>query len=258
MFNLRRRYQDANNPLQQTIKLLLNSIYGKSILKATTTETKCIPKDKAIKYIWKNYNYITEVIENKSIDNVYVKKVKPINSHFNLPHFGASVLSWSKHLMNRVMSTAEQNGIDIYYTDTDSVHVREIDVPRIAEVFKKKYGKELIGKKMTQFHCDFDSFNGAVGSVHSRKLIALGKKSYLDILVDEKGNEGYHIRMRGVPKQCILNKAKRMGITIEQLYEKLYDGEEITFNLLDGANCFRKSSSYQQVNLPVFERRIKF
>ncbi len=49
-----------------------------------------------------------------------------------------------------------------------------------------------------------------------------------------------------------------MGITIEQLYEKLYDGEEITFNLLDGANCFRKSSSYQQVNLPVFERRIKF
>ncbi len=258
LFNLRRRYQDANNPLQQTIKLLLNSIYGKSILKATTTETKCIPKDKAIKYIWKNYNYITEVIENKSIDNVYVKKVKPINSHFNLPHFGASVLSWSKHLMNRVMSTAEQNGIDIYYTDTDSVHVREIDVPRIAEVFKKKYGKELIGKKMTQFHCDFDSFNGAVGSVHSRKLIALGKKSYLDILVDEKGNEGYHIRLKGIPKQVILNKAKRMGITIEQLYEKLYDGEEITFNLLDGANCFRKSSSYQQVNLPVFERRIKF
>ena len=160
--------------------------------------------------------------------------------------------------MNRVMSTAEQNGIDIYYTDTDSVHVREIDVPRIAEVFKKKYGKELIGKKMTQFHCDFDSFNGAVGSVHSRKLIALGKKSYLDILVDEKGNEGYHIRLKGIPKQVILNKAKRMGITIEQLYEKLYDGEEITFNLLDGANCFRKSSSYQQVNLPVFERRIKF
>ncbi len=258
LFNLRRKYQDANNPLQQTIKLLLNSIYGKSILKATTTETKCIPKNKAIKYIWKNYNYITEIIENKSIDNVYVKKVKPINNHFNLPHFGASVLSWSKHLMNRVISSAEQNGIDIYYTDTDSIHVKEIDVPRIAEVFKKKYGRELIGKKMTQFHCDFDSFNGAVGGVHSRKLIALGKKSYLDILVDEKGNEGLHIRLKGVPKQCILNKAKRMGITVEELYERMYQGEEIIFNLLDGANCFRKSSSYQQINLPVFERRIKF
>ena len=83
-------------------------------------------------------------------------------------------------------------------------------------------------------------------------------KSYLDILVDEQGNEGYHIRMRGVPKQCIINKAKRMNITIEQLYDRMYKGEEITFNLLDGANCFRKSSSYQQINLPQFERKIKF
>ena len=258
LFNLRKKYQDAKNPLQQTIKLLLNSIYGKSILKATTTETKCIPKDKAIKYIWKNYNYITEIIENKSIENVYVKKVKPINNHFNLPHFGASVLSWSKHLMNRVISSAEQNGIEIYYTDTDSIHIKEEDVARIGEVFKKRYGKELIGKKMTQFHCDFDSFEGAVGAVHSRKLIALGKKSYLDILVDEKGNEGLHIRLKGIPKQCILNKAKRMNISVEELFEKLYCGEEVVFNLLDGANCFKKNSSYQQINLPTFERRIKF
>lgn len=57
------------------------------------------------------------MIENKEIDNIYVKKVKPINNHFNLPQFGATVLSYSKHLMNRVISTAEQNGIDIYYTD---------------------------------------------------------------------------------------------------------------------------------------------
>ena len=44
---------------------------------------------------------------------------------------------------------------------------------------------------MTQYHCDFDSFDGAVGAIHSRKLNALGKKSYLDILVDEQGHEGY-------------------------------------------------------------------
>ncbi|WP_295163643.1 hypothetical protein, partial [uncultured Brachyspira sp.] len=105
---------------------------------------------------------------------------------------------------------------------------------------------------------DFDSFNGAVGGVHSRKLIALGKKSYLDILVDEKGNEGYHVRMRGVPKQCILNKAKRMGITIEELYERMYNGEEIEFDLLDGSNCFQKSKSYQQINLTNFKRIMKF
>ena len=258
LFQLRLKYKKQKNPLQSTIKLLLNSIYGKSILRATTTETKCIPKNKAIKYIWKNYNYITEVIENNSIDNIYVKKLKPINNHFNLPHFGASVLSWSKHLMNRVISTAEQNEIPIYYTDTDSLHLNESDLPKLANIFRKKYNKELIGTQMTQFHCDFDSFEGAVGEVYSRKLIALGKKSYLDILVDEMGNEGMHIRMRGVPKQVILNKCKRMGISVEELYHRLFDGEEITFNLLDGSNAFRKTKSYQQINLTAFERKMKF
>ena len=43
LFELRRRYKSEHNPLQNTIKLLLNSIYGKSILKPTRTEIKCIP-----------------------------------------------------------------------------------------------------------------------------------------------------------------------------------------------------------------------
>ena len=222
------------------------------------TETKCISKDKIYKYILRNYNFITEATENDSINNVYVKIIKPIDNHFNLPQFGASVLSWSKHLMNKVISTAEQNGINIFYQDTDSIHVMEDDVKRIADIFKRKYGQELIGERMTQFHNDFDSFDGAVGNVCSRKLIALGKKSYLDILVDEVGNEGYHIRMKSIPKQCILNKCKRLNITVEELYERLYNGEEIRFNLLDGCNCFRKNKSFQQINLPQFNRTVKF
>ena len=111
---------------------------------------------------------------------------------------------------------------------------------------------------MTQFHCDFDNFAGSVGSIHSRKLIALGKKSYLDILVDERGNEGYHIRMKGVPSQCIINKCKRMGITVEELYERMYIGEVMEFNLVDGCNCFKKTKTYQQLTLPQFIRRLHF
>ena len=111
---------------------------------------------------------------------------------------------------------------------------------------------------MTQFHCDFDSFDGAIGNVYSRKLIALGKKSYLDILVDEVGNEGYHVRMRGVPKQCIINYCKKNNLTLEQLYDKMYNGESITFDLLDGSNAFKKTKSYQQINLPNFKRIMKF
>ena len=161
-------------------------------------------------------------------------------------------------VMNRVMATAEQAGIPIFYQDTDSMHVLEKDVPRIADLFQFKYHQPLIGKNMCQFHNDFDEFEGSQGEIHSRKLIALGKKSYLDILVDEQGNEGYHIRLKGIPKQVILNKCKRMGISVEELFERMHEGESMTFDLLDGSNAFRKSKTFQQTNLPKFARTLRF
>ena len=258
LFELRKQYKAQGNPLQSTIKLLLNSIYGKSILKPTRTEIKVVPKKDLDRYLFRYYNYIEEVSENRGIENVFIKKIKPVNKHFNLPQFGASVLSWSKHLMNRVMCLAEQNDIHIFYQDTDSMHLYESDVPLIAKLFREKYGQELIGESMTQFHNDFDGFAGSVGKIHSRKLIALGKKSYLDILVDEKGNEGYHIRLKGIPKQVILNKCRTLNVSVEDLYMKLLQGEEIEFDLLDGANCFRKNRTYQQTNMESFKRKVRF
>lgn len=111
---------------------------------------------------------------------------------------------------------------------------------------------------MGQFHCDFDSFDGSHGEIHSRKLIALGKKSYLDILVDEAGHEGYHIRMKSIPNQCILNKCQLMGITVEELYERMYNGEAIEFDLTDGTNCFKKTKTFDQITLQHFIRRVQF
>ena len=227
-------------------------------MKPTKTEIKVVEKKDLDRYLFRYYNYIEEVNENQGIQNVFIKKIKPVNKHFNLPQFGASVLSWSKHLMNRVMCLAEQNDIRIFYQDTDSMHLFESDVPLIARLFKEKYGQELIGESMTQFHNDFDGFVGSVGKIYSRKLIALGKKSYLDILVDEQGNEGYHIRLKGIPKQVILNKCRALNVSVEALYMKLLQGEEVEFNLLDGANCFRKNRTYQQTNMESFKRKVRF
>ena len=116
----------------------------------------------------------------------------------------------------------------------------------------------LSARNLTQFHEDFDGFSGSIGKIHSRKLIALGKKSYLDILADEAGQEGYHIRLKGIPNQCILNYCNKHGITVEELYEQLYNGESITFSILDGSNCFRKTKLFQQINPQKSERTVRF
>ena len=62
------------NPAQIVIKLLMNSMYGKTIIKPVETYT--IVKDNRDdfeKYIPYNYNYIDSVIEVS--DKVYTKKV---------------------------------------------------------------------------------------------------------------------------------------------------------------------------------------
>lgn len=258
LFLLRKQYKKDKNPIEKTIKLLLNSIYGKSILKAIPVETKCVNNKDLENFIIQHYNYIERVDSKEGLDKSYVKIIKPINDHYNCPQFGSSVLSWSKHIMNKVICLAEQNDINVYYQDCDSVHIMDEDIKKLSNLYTEKYNKQLIGEDLTQFHKDFDAFPGAVGDIHSRKLIALGKKSYLDILTDEKGNEGYHIRMKGIPKQVILNKCKRMNISIEELYMRMYNGEEMSFNLLDGSHCFRKTCNYEMTNLSNFTRKVKF
>ena len=108
------------------------------------------------------------------------------------------------------------------------MHLFESDVHLISKLFKEKYGQELIGESMTQFHNDFDGFEGSVGKIYSRKLIAL------------------------------VNHCRRLSITVEDLYMKLLTGVQVEFNLLDGSNCFRKNTMYQQTNMLVFKRKVSF
>jgi hypothetical protein len=158
--------------------------------------------------------------------------------------------------MNRVICLAEQNGIDIYYTDTDSIHIREDQISQLAEIFKEKYNADLIGVNMTQYHTDFEPINGKPS--HSTCLIALGKKSYIDLLENQDGEKAFHIRMKGIPEQCLLNYCTKNNITPEQLYRDLYEGKEAEFDLTDGKVCFKMTNTFDQMTLSKFSRKIKF
>ena len=114
--------QDKNNPAQMVIKLLMNSMYGKTINKPVETYT--IVKDNRDdfdKYISYNYNYIDSVI--KANGQFYIKKVKPILSHFNYVLCGVEILNMSKIIMNKVFSCADDCGINVYDQGTYSIHL---------------------------------------------------------------------------------------------------------------------------------------
>lgn len=267
LFDERIKAKDAKNEcLQQTYKLMMNSSYGKLIQKSNPIEIKIIKKKDLDSFILNNYNNIKSYNDIYNSNYVRVQLFKCLNESLSAPHLGCQILSYSKRLMNNVINTAEDNNIDIYYQDTDSMHLKEQDIKKLAEAYKIKYNSDLIGKQMGQFHSDFElKVNGEeCKNVFSEKLIVLGKKCYLDLLVgnDSKGNvvRGYHVRMKGVSLDSINDLCEKTKMSIEQVYESLYSGNELTFNLsVNNKASFKKDKSQQYSNNIIeLKRKIKF
>ena len=115
------------------MKLLMNSMYGETIIKPVETDT--IVKDSQVdfgKYVSYNCSYINSVME---VNGTYcVKQVKPVLSHYNYVHCGVEILSMSKRIMNKVFSCADDCGVNTYYQDTDSVHSNYDGVDKVVEI----------------------------------------------------------------------------------------------------------------------------
>ena len=242
LFNARLDKKKVGCPSQLAYKLIMNSAYGKTILKEITTEIKIMSKDRGSKYIAKNYNYIKEF--NKfSGDKVKITTYKPINEHFTYPHVGVEILSMSKRIMNEVFDCANKIGAKVYYQDTDSMHILGSKISYLSETFSKIYGRKLIGKDLGQFHSDFEMSDPKAMDVKATRSLFLGKKCYIDELVGNLPSgdrlKEYHIRLKGIPTSSINYTAKKQGIDVFELYEKMYKGDEIDFDLLEGGSRVR-------------------
>jgi len=259
------------NILQEIIKLMMNSSYGKTILKKSNTKTSFIyntaqgkEENGQIKnYICNNFNTIKEFMKiNKSQTQVLQNA---IDDSYNLAHVGVLILSYSKRIMNEVMGLASDNKIDIYYQDTDSMHLKNDDIAKLETLFFNKYGRQIRGEVLGQFHSDF-KLQGAKKEVVSVKSIFLGKKSYIDVLQSEndKGEliTGYHLRMKGISESA-LQYATDENYTGDyfKLYEHLSKGNEQKFIL----NPYKHSVSFEYVKGGIrsrgyqeFERIVKF
>jgi hypothetical protein len=259
-FEQRKLKKAEKNSIEKVFKLLMNSSYGKTMQKAKKHKTKFSnTEERHNQFLNTNHNYIDEF--TKICEGKYSYKVRNcIVDHFSSPHIGSEILAMSKRIMNSVMCLAEDLNIEIFYQDTDSMHLFTNDIPRLAAAFSEyNQGKSLIGENMGQFHTDF-SLDGA-SDVYATKSIFIGKKCYVDFLegVSKKGEiiRGEHIRLKGVPNSSVLDAAKLNG-GVEQVYQDLYDGEEVTFNLLAGAVRFKRNKDYSYSNVSEFYRNVSF
>ena len=190
----------------------------------------------------------------------------------------------SKRIMNEVFCLAEDNNMKIFYQDTDSGHYYEKDISILQKLFNEKYGRELIGKNLGQFHSDFAEVDKGHES-KAYKSIFVGKKTYIDMLSNDLNNIAFHCRMKGIKQDVIAIKANELfpesvkveydeasGIfrpigeydfnskfSVMELYKKLYNGDEVEFDLCSGKNpCFDKKNNFTIITKSSFIRKLKF
>ena len=218
-----------------------------------------------INSVSKYYNIVTEIVQLNDKTSM-VKEVIPICDHFNYSHAGVEVLSMSKRIMNEVMTLAQDSKLKIFYQDTDSMHIDDDAIEKLQEKFKNKYGRDLIGEDLGQFHTDFESDN-IKDDIKAVRSIFLGKKSYIDELVgtDEDGKKvyDYHIRMKGIPNNVVKYHAKKKYPNDKdccyKLYKDLYDGDAVYFDLLcDGKKVSFEHNKMTVKNRGKFTRCLKF
>ena len=255
LFSLRAQYKKQGNSMQQVIKLIMNSGYGKSIQKPIDSELKYISEDKYEHYLYEHWYNIQESRKIPESNQYLVKINKTIDNQFNNCVFGVSVLSMSKRIMNEVMCLAEDLGINIYYQDTDSMHIEHDKIPFLNEEYKKIHGRELIGEDTIGcFHNDFDELKDAYTTLH----ISLGKKMYYDELENDKGERSEHFRMKGIPNAVIIEHARRyFNGSVKDLYEYLYKDNEIEFDLNSVSIRFEMEKTGEIKHKNKFLRKVK-
>jgi hypothetical protein len=306
LFNMRLKYKDEkNDACQLCIKLLTNSCYGVTGLKPIETETRYVKEgEKKDNFIDTHFNRIKSFVQMNNREWRF-ELYKEIDTHYNRQHVACEVLSVSKNIMNEVMCLAEDLGCLIHYTDTDSMHIdndfvcclqpqqKQFELSLctskeqeqvvnlkfdnlciLGKAFKTKYGRNLIGKDMGQFHTDFDfktSFQTvdgklveckkkANGDISATKSIFLGKKSYIDLLEDDDGDSMiYHIRLKGIPIKCIMHKVNTEynGNPME-MFEDLLRGEVVEFDMSAGGNVMFKVNKNHTISTVAMKRRVKF
>lgn len=260
IFERRATLKREGNPAELIFKLLMNASYGKLLQKAPDTKTKLMDdKDNEINvYLSRNHATIKSITRIDPPANTKynfkgkcrIDSITAQSTHHNKVHLGIVILDETKRIMSEVMTTAQDEGIPIYYQDTDSMMLPDADIPRLEEVFMKRFGRKLVGKDLGQFSSDlkpeddseFSQSGNKIKDIYATEGIFVGKKAYILKVecVDEEGkiyDAGYHSRCKGVNTQSIehlLSKPEHASRDKLDIYNDWFEGKAYDLDLTAG------------------------
>jgi hypothetical protein len=258
LFQDRLTAKKANkDSLQQVIKLMLNSAYGKTIMSKSKEDLKIksayVRKGEEVSEFDTYYINHFNTIKSARKINEYQFELKEmaLDISYNRAHIGVFILDMSKRIVDEVLNIVDDLGYPCYYGDTDSLHIDHKVIKPLSDRYRELYKKELIGKGLGQFHNDYSlkGVNKYKDDIVAVKSIFLGRKSYLDVIegITDSGEivHGVHVKLKGMTKAGIRHKINSLQESLNgdtaygelinkhiKMYEDLATGEpmELTLN----------------------------
>ncbi len=281
LYDMRMEYKaEGNVAAEQTIKLLLNSIYGRSIMKPSKTRNYYLDQCDLAGVIGRDSSIIKEIIcLNKEL--VKVVKYQSFDKHTNYNIFGTMILEMSKRIMNEVTYCCHLTKTPVNYIDTDSIHsviyqIGDTDnFSLLAVKYKELYkdangnGKELFGDQLGQFSSDLKMGVGVKNVEGTREIICSKKKYYQRLHGFKDGVEVWseHYCMLSVQQSVIrgtsmlpiyqVYKENGCETPIEYLYQLIFQGHEIPFNIAKYAPIFKHNGLNEIRSLTKGVKKIK-
>lgn len=262
--------------LEGIYKLIMNSGYGKN-------GQRPFRRQRNIQY-YANPEHLNQILGRQGEKlmnfamigtNKVLTETHTTNICFNRCHVSAFILDASKLLMFRLYDAIERVGGEVYYTDTDSIH---FDV-KYLESLKRECGNdgqwgwinemyglpsEIEGIAPFQFKSDFKvSGKPDRGTTpYSVRFIGLGAKAYMHKIHYIENGEikyDYTYKIKGIPTSAIDGYCSKHNLSVEGLFESMYEGTEIEFDMLANDRVsFEKDKRGNIYSLLDFKRKVKF
>lgn len=217
IFNMRiAAKKEKNEGFSQTLKLLMNATYGKTIERQRFEGNVFVKNDDMDRFMLNNFTKFNR--SRKFGRNLHCVSTKQLDKSFGIPYVGAIILAMAKVIMFEVREAIHNTGGEMLYTDTDSIHIRKDDLERANAYYQKKYGRTLDDKSGLPgtFHNDLPN-----GAEFSEAAYFFGKKAYAHLI-----NGKWHVTMKGITQKGIDHIAKQGDIE-ELLLKPLAEGKPV-------------------------------
>lgn len=167
-----------NYYIQRAAKFMIAAIYGKSISVGSKTISKTIQSENFQNFFSKNIMRIEKIIFDGN--NYKCSLYKAFHISFNIPHFGAYILSQSKEPIYDILD--KTNSVGIYRIMTDSITVN-------AKTYKEYELNKAIGNRLGEWKVEYEA----------NKIYLINKNNYIARLMSGE------YRVRGIKARKLLN-----------------------------------------------------